>query len=152
MLYFFHTSEEEEESGKDWSDLEREAAEEDKKERNYDDFDRKRKGGRDVPRTFDSEEGRKKSKHDKSSSHKSSSSNHKSSSHKSPSKHSSSRYVQHKSVIPLLNMKNKQVFNSLELFCIHVTISPAIINCLVIVFFSSSSFSRVCFHACFAFV
>lgn len=102
----FCTAEEDEESGKDWSDLEREAAEEDKKERNYDreDFDRKRKGGRDRPR-FE-EEGRKKSKHDKSSSHKSSSSNHKSSSshhkssssnhkssHKSPSKHSSSRYV-----------------------------------------------------------
>ncbi|CAG5011929.1 unnamed protein product [Parnassius apollo] len=95
------SEEEDEESGKDWSDLEREAAEEDKKERNYDreDFDRKRKGGRDRPRSFDTDadEGRsKKSKHDKSSSHhkssshKSSSSNHKSSSHKSPSKHSSS--------------------------------------------------------------
>ncbi|XP_045783894.1 FACT complex subunit spt16 [Maniola jurtina] len=101
------SEEEDEESGKDWSDLEREAAEEDKKERIYDrdttDFDRKRKGGRDPRRSYDDEEGRKKSKHDKSSSnksssshkssssnHKSSSSNHKSSSHKSPSKHSSS--------------------------------------------------------------
>ncbi|XP_064071632.1 FACT complex subunit spt16 isoform X2 [Vanessa tameamea] len=95
--------EEDEESGKDWSDLEREAAEEDKKERTFDreDFDRKRKGGRDR-RPYE-EEG-KKSKHDKSSNHKSSSShhkssssnhkssssNHKSSSHKSPSKHSNS--------------------------------------------------------------
>ncbi|XP_039746660.1 FACT complex subunit spt16 isoform X2 [Pararge aegeria] len=102
------SEEEDEESGKDWSDLEREAAEEDKNDRNYDrvgdDFNRKRKGGRDPRRSFDEEEGRKKGKHDKSSSHKSSSShhkssssnhkssssNHKSSSHKSPSKHSSS--------------------------------------------------------------
>ncbi|CAK1552562.1 unnamed protein product [Leptosia nina] len=83
------SEEEDEESGKDWSDLEREAAEEDKKERTFDrgdEYERKRKGGRDHPRFAD--DG-KKSKHDK---HKSSSSNHKSSSsnHKSPSKHSSS--------------------------------------------------------------
>lgn len=94
LLYVCSTypfaGEEDEESGKDWSDLEREAAEEDKKERGYggEDFDRKRKG-REAPapgrrRSYDSDEGRsKKSKHDKS---KSSSSNHKSSSHKSPSK------------------------------------------------------------------
>lgn len=98
LLYF---TEEDEESGKDWSDLEREAAEEDKKERIYDrtephDFDRKRKGARAGGR-FDEDDG-KKSKHDKggsnhksSSHHKSSSSNHKSSNHKSPSKHSNSR-------------------------------------------------------------
>ncbi|CAH2086775.1 unnamed protein product [Euphydryas editha] len=90
--------EEDEESGKDWSDLEREAAEEDKKERNYDreDFDRKRKGGRDR-RPYE-EEG-KKSKHDKSSNHKSSSSNHKSSSsnHKSSSSNHKSSSSNHKS-------------------------------------------------------
>ncbi|CAH0718833.1 unnamed protein product, partial [Brenthis ino] len=95
------SEEEDEESGMDWSDLEREAAEEDKKERNYDretDFDRKRKGGRDRPRSFD-DEGRKKSKHDKSSSHKSSSSNHKSSSsnHKSSSSNHKSSSSNHKS-------------------------------------------------------
>lgn len=100
---------EDEESGKDWSDLEREAAEEDKKDRNGDpiDYDRKRKNNRDR-RDYDSDGGRGKkgkSLHNKSSSnhkssssnhkssssnHKSSSSNHKSSSHKSPSKHNSS--------------------------------------------------------------
>ncbi|CAG9585733.1 unnamed protein product [Danaus chrysippus] len=94
--------EEDEESGKDWSDLEREAAEEDKKERNYDrpstDFDRKRKGGRDRHR-YDEDEGSKKSKHDKSSHHKSSSSNHKSSSsnHKSSSSNHKSSSSNHKS-------------------------------------------------------
>ncbi|OWR42080.1 FACT complex subunit spt16 isoform X2 [Danaus plexippus] len=94
--------EEDEESGKDWSDLEREAAEEDKKERNYDrpstDFDRKRKGGRDRHR-YDEDQGSKKSKHDKSSHHKSSSSNHKSSSsnHKSSSSNHKSSSSNHKS-------------------------------------------------------
>lgn len=79
---------EDEESGKDWSDLEREAAEEDKKDgRNYhpEDFNRKRKNGPDH-RRYEDEGRHKKSKHDKSKI-KSSMSNHKS--HKSPSKHSS---------------------------------------------------------------
>lgn len=101
---YFCFTEEAEESGKDWSDLEREAAEEDKKERNYErggdaDFDRKRKGGRDIGR-YDEKKGKhdksshkgSSSNHKSSSSHsKSSSSHHKSSSHKSPSKNSSSR-------------------------------------------------------------
>ncbi|XP_049866709.1 FACT complex subunit spt16 isoform X2 [Pectinophora gossypiella] len=91
------SEDEDEESGKDWSDLEREAAEEDKKERGFgggEEFDRKRKGGRDHSR-YD-EDRSKKGKHDKShhkgssSNHKSSSSSHKGSSHKSPSKHNSS--------------------------------------------------------------
>ncbi|RVE54784.1 hypothetical protein evm_000551 [Chilo suppressalis] len=85
--------EEDEESGKDWSDLEREAAEEDKKERNYDreDFDRKRKGGRDPNRgRYDEDENRsKKGKHDKPAHKGSHKSSHKSP-HKSPSKHAHS--------------------------------------------------------------
>ncbi|XP_066250840.1 FACT complex subunit spt16 [Euwallacea similis] len=69
-----------EESGKDWSDLEREAAEEDR-ERVYDDFE-DRKGGR--KNNFSKDKNKSSSKH---SSSKHSSSNHKSGSN---SKHNSS--------------------------------------------------------------
>ncbi|XP_066141627.1 FACT complex subunit spt16 [Euwallacea fornicatus] len=69
-----------EESGKDWSDLEREAAEEDR-ERVYDDFE-DRKGGR--KNNFSKDKNKSSSKH---SSSKHSSSNHKSG---SSSKHNSS--------------------------------------------------------------
>lgn len=83
------------ESGKDWSDLEREAAEEDKKKED-DTFDdeyskSKRKRGKDGGRDYPSPKRSKSDKHDKSK-HKSPDKKHKSSSshkssHSSPSKH-----------------------------------------------------------------